>query len=478
MKTIGIIAEYNPFHQGHKYLIDEAKLLTEAESVVVVMSGNSVQRGDFAIVDKFARAKEAIRAGADLVLELPFCYSSQSAEFFAYGSTKILHHLGIVDYLCFGSETNNADSQWRIANLLYEESPQLQAQIKEELKKGISFPQARQQALETLYPQEADYSIMNSPNDILAIEYIKALYRHESKIEPISVQRIGGAYYDPRLEIEVPSATAIRERLMQEEKLHSLAKDSEEDFEKMQPNQQAREKLIAYHKRLLQAMAGNHTIPTEPSGEEKEPDIIEQIHRATTSGMAQYLLKQREKNNLMSIEDYYDELKSIIIRRKEELEQIFEVGEGIENLLKTKIFESAGVHELALEIKSKRYTYTRARRMLMNILVGLTKSDMQKIKESRDIPYTRILAFNDRGRKMLKECSYQIEIINKLADFKPKNELHRLLQKYDEIVGELYYMKYDYRPYDKRVYHDKMTSPIYVERTDIAEHTEEKDANR
>ncbi|MDO5062244.1 MAG: nucleotidyltransferase family protein [Peptostreptococcaceae bacterium] len=412
MKTAGIIAEYNPFHLGHKYLIDELKVVTDAERVVVVMSGNSVQRGDFAIVDKFARAREAIRGGADLVLELPFCYSSQSAEYFARGGTTILHHLGFVDYLCFGSENNNIDSQWRIANLLYEESEELQNEIKEQMKTGISFPLARQTALEKIYPKEADFSIMNSPNDILAIEYIKSLYRLESNIEPISIQRIGGAYYDPRLEIEVPSATAIRERLM------NRSEKSEE---------------------------------------------VEQIKKATTRTMAEYLLFQRDHHSLASIENYHSDLMSIILREKEKLDEIFEVSEGIDNLLKTKVFEAKNVHELAMEIKSKRYTYTRARRMLMNILVGLTKEDMQKVKLSNDIPYTKILAFNDTGRKMIKEASHQIDLINKPADFKPKNELHEILQKYDEIVGEFFYMKYDYKPYGKKVYNDKMTSPIYVE---------------
>ncbi|MDO4711657.1 MAG: nucleotidyltransferase family protein [Peptostreptococcaceae bacterium] len=411
MKTAGIIAEYNPFHLGHKYLIDELKVVTDAERVVVVMSGNSVQRGDFAIVDKFARAGEAIRGGADLVLELPFCYSSQSAEYFARGGTTILHHLGFVDYLCFGSENDDIDSQWRIANLLYEESEELQNEIKEQMKKGISFPVARQTALENLYPKEADFSIMSSPNDILAIEYIKSLYRLESKIEPISIRRIGGAYYDPRLEIEVPSATAIRERLM------NRSERSEE---------------------------------------------VRQIKRATTPTMAECLLKQRNDHSLASMENYLSDLKSIIIRDKELLDNIFEVSEGIDNLLRTKVFGSDTIHELAMEIKSKRYTYTRARRMLMNILVGLTKQDMQQVKLSQDIPYTKILAFNDVGRKMIKEASYGIELINKPADFKPQNQLHEILQKYDEIVGELFYMKYIYKPYGKQVYNDKMTSPIYV----------------
>lgn len=412
MKTAGIIAEYNPFHLGHKYLMDELKVVTDAERIVVVMSGNTVQRGDFAIVDKFARAREAIRGGADLVLELPFCYSSQSAEYFASGATSILHNLGFVDYLCFGSENNNIDSQWRIANLLYEESPELQEEIKEQMKTGIRFPLARQKALEKIYPKEADFSIMSSPNDILAIEYIKSLYRLESKIEPISIQRIGGSYYDPRLEIEVPSATAIRERLM---------------------------------------------------NKSERSDEVEQIKKATTPTMAEYLLQQRNCDSLASVENYFSDLKSIIIRQKNELDRFFEVGEGIENLLRNKIFESQNVYELAMEIKSKRYTYTRARRMLMNILFGLTKEDMMKVKMSEEIPYTKILAFNDTGRKMLKEASFQIELINKPADFVPQNDLHRILQKYDEIVGEFFYMKYDYKPYGKKVYNDKMTSPIYVQ---------------
>ncbi len=461
MKTIGIIAEYNPFHLGHKYLIDESRIVTDAERVVVVMSGNSVQRGDFAIVDKFARAREAIRAGADLVLELPFCYSSQSAEFFAYGGTKILHSLGLVDYLCFGSETNNGDSQWRIANLLYEESPALQAEIKEQMKKGISFPVARQSALEEIYPNEANYSIMNNPNDILAIEYIKSLFRLQSSIEPISVQRIGGAYYDPRLEIEVPSATAIRERLMQKYR-PQREEEMTKDLKAEESSEQKIKKIMDDNIGYIIGRDTNFVQQSEEENTDKSLSMEEQIKSATTETMAAYLLEQRDKNTLASIEDYFSELSSIIIRQKDELDYYFEVSEGIDNLLKTKIFETNNVHDLAMEIKSKRYTYTRARRMLMNILVGLKKEDMQIVKESDEIPYARILAFNDVGRKMIKECSFQIELINKLADFKPQNPLHQVLQKYDEIVGELFYMKYEYKHYGKRVYTDKMTSPVYI----------------
>ncbi len=416
MKTVGIIAEYNPFHLGHKYLIEESKSVTDADRVVIVMSGNSVQRGDFAIVDKFSRAKEAILSGADLVLELPFCYSSQSAEYFAYGATNILHNLGIVDYLCFGSETNNSDSQWRIANLLYEETEELKSAIREHTKTGVSFPVARQRALEQLYPMEADYSIMNSPNDILAIEYIKALYRLASSIEPVSIQRIGASYYDSRLEVPIPSATAIRERLM------TKSENSEE---------------------------------------------VLQIKKATTENMAEYLLQKRNCLSLASVENYYDELFATIVRDRESLDKIFEVSEGIENLLYSKVFEKNSVHELALEIKSKRYTYTRARRMLMNILVGLDKSDMQYVKDTNDIPYSRILAFNDNGRKIIKERLHQMELINKPADFKPQNNLHKILKKYDNIVGELFYRKYDYKQYGKQVFTDVMTSPIYVEESEI-----------
>ncbi len=411
MKTAAIIAEYNPFHQGHRYLMEELKTVTDAERIVVLMSGNSVQRGDFAFVDKFARASAAVQGGADLVLELPFCYCSQSAEFFAHGAVSILHYLGLVDYLCYGSENNDMDSQWRIANLLYEESDELTEEIKAIVKTGISFPVARQKALEKLYPNQANFSIMSSPNDILAIEYLKAMYQLDSVIEPISIRRRGAGYKDTKFETELPSATAIRKKVTESATDHPLS---------------------------------------------------EELKAVTTEPMAEYILKRRNEGGLGTVENYFDELKSIIIRQREAIGRIFEIGEGIDHLIRRKIYETSGIHELAMEIKSKRYTYTRARRMLMNILVGLDKEAMSKIRASRDVPYTRILAFNDKGRKMLRECSKQISIINKPADFRPANELHEILQRYDEIAGELYYMKYHYQQYGNRVYSDKMTSPIYI----------------
>lgn len=436
MKTIGIIAEYNPFHQGHKYLIEEAKRITGAQRLVVVMSGNSVQRGDFALVDEFIRAEEAVGQGADLVIGLPFCYSSQSAEYFAKGATSILNSLGITDFLCYGSEHNELVSQRGIANLLDKKSIEILELTQGMMKTGISFPVAREQAVRQIGGKEYNYDIMATPNDILAIEYLKSLSKLESQIEPVSVKRRGSNHNDTDFETSMPSASAIRSMILDKGSLY-------------------------YHN--LDA------IPLSPSDMDLELEKIKEMELKTLesvvpSKLAKYIIGQKDRDSLGTLENYLDEIKALFITRRASLDQIFEVGEGIENALAKHIHQADSLHELILLAKSKRFAYTRIRRILMNILIGLTKEDMILVKDSKDIPYGRLLAFNDQGRNMLKEIKEhgQITLINKMSDFRPQSQLHEVLLKYDNLVDELYYWKYQYIHQGKRVHHRSCTSPRYV----------------
>lgn len=449
MKTVGIIAEYNPFHLGHKYLIDKSREKTGAEKVIVVMSGNSVQRGDFAIVDKFARAKEAVKNGADLVVELPFCFASQSAEHFARGAIYILNALGI-DYLCFGSESNDLEVIKKTAKALLIEDKNLKKEMSK--IKNANVATIRQKALEKFF---GDFESLSSPNDILAIEYTKAIYHFGYDIELIPIKRQGNNYHDNYFGEIFSSATSIRYAL-------------------------------------------------------QEGYFTGDILKTTTEGMAEYLNENR--SNINSFDKYFEELKTIIFR-DENLEDIFEVKEGIENLIKKSALNNESLVGLIETIKSKRYTYTRIRRILFNILIGLKKSDMKEILKFDYTIYTRILAFNDNGRKLLKKIKsekerieklkenfkaelpeknflqkteeigddisddfygdmdgaeknknrYNIRIINKLGDFRPENYIQDLIYKYDSIVNKLYYSKYKIFKNNKRVYIDEQLSPIYVE---------------
>lgn len=212
MKITGIIAEYNPLHKGHQYHLNAARKNTGADHLIVVMSGDFVQRGEPALFDKYARTRLALMAGADLVLELPHLYAAASAEYFATGAVSILNGLGCVDHLCFGTEEKDLSSLHKIADLLSHETPAFSRALSEALKKGLSYPAARMAALKQEFP-DLDPSVLTSPNNILGIEYLKALLRSSSTISPLAIQRMGNGYHSTDTCGTFLSATAIRKAL-------------------------------------------------------------------------------------------------------------------------------------------------------------------------------------------------------------------------------------------------------------------------
>ena len=217
MSICAIIAEYNPFHNGHKYQIQKAKELTGASNIVVIMSGNFVQRGVPAMYDKWQRTKTAIDNDVDVVFELPVIYSSASAEYFAYGAISILNKLNSIDYLCFGCEFDDISILNKISDTILDEPTEYKNLLDKELKKGISYPVARSNALKNTLKKEFDEKlieqIMLDPNNILAIEYLKALKITSSKIKPIAVKRIGTSHSSLDIESNYASSTAIRQFL-------------------------------------------------------------------------------------------------------------------------------------------------------------------------------------------------------------------------------------------------------------------------
>ncbi|MGB5824211.1 MAG: nucleotidyltransferase [Proteocatella sp.] len=439
MKTVGIIAEYNPFHLGHEYHISQSKKETHCENAVVVMSGNLVQRGDMAIIDKFTRAREAVLNGADLVLEIPVCYSTQSAEIFAKGSVEILNALGIIDFLAFGSESNDIESIKKLAKILSQENEEFQESIKVFLKEGISFPSARQKTLEKMLGNGKNKDIISSSNDILAIEYIKNLNRLKSSIEPATIQRISSKYNDTDINRLFPSATSIRK--------------------------------IFHDMDILENQRGAEGIDDIQGTKEKLKNLIS---KATTQNMGTYLVDNYIDRNIMSLDAYFEELKIIIIREGRSIDSYFEVNEGIENLILKNIMTCSTLEELIEKVKSKRYTRTRIRRTFLNILLGITKTDMRLIlgKSPRtrlfeERPYARILAFNEKGRALLKEIDYKtddrkIDIINKSASFRPESEIQKIKYRYDNIANSIYYSKFKIYNKGMRIYSDMNISPAYI----------------
>ncbi len=214
MRVVGIIAEYNPFHQGHAYQINKVRELTQADFIVVAMSGNFVQRGAPAIFDKYTRAHAALLSGADLILELPVSVATGSAEAFAKGSVRLLHNTGIVTDLCFGSECGDLSSLERLAAFLAEEPADYKLHLQNALKQGLSFPAAREQAVRLSDPS-LPAELLGMPNNLLGLEYLKALRLYGSSIQPLTIQREGAGYHDVDVSsTQYSSASAIRAELI------------------------------------------------------------------------------------------------------------------------------------------------------------------------------------------------------------------------------------------------------------------------
>ncbi len=208
--TIGIICEYNPFHFGHKYHISKTREITSCENVICIMSGSVVQRGECAVFDKWQRAKNAVMGGADLVIELPSYYALQSADIFAYGAVSILNGIGITDAISFGSECNDIETLKKLAAFMSDDNEEYNIAVKNEIKKGISYPKACQNAVKQYMPDLAH--ILDKPNNTLGISYIKALEKLQSDILPVCVKRDNN-YHGSESNDSYMSASEIRKRI-------------------------------------------------------------------------------------------------------------------------------------------------------------------------------------------------------------------------------------------------------------------------
>ena len=341
MKIVGIVAEFNPMHNGHKYLIDTAKELTGADIVICIMSGNFTQAGNITLVDKFKRAKTAIENGIDVVIELPTIYATSSAEFFSYSAVKLLNSLGCIDYICFGSETGDTRELVQIAYTLTQNEEEIWRQTTENLKQGISFAKARQEALENILTED-EVNTATSSNNILAIEYIKALIKLKSTIEPIAIKREDNV-----------SATQIRE-------------------------------LIS---------GGDLTLAKALSLESLSKGQIVQ------------------NTDLANILAYY-----LVSSTKDQIQAIREVTEGLENSLK----DNCNIYDYIdyiQEIKSKRYQLSKIKRIVINMILGITKEQNDRLQDKAY--YAHILAVDTNKKNdilsMLNSTS-KIPIITSLND--------------------------------------------------------------
>lgn len=358
--NVGIVCEYNPFHRGHWKQIDWIRREFGAETgIICAMSGNYVQRGHPAIFDKTLRAEAAVRCGADLVVELPVTIALSSAEGFAAGGVAVLSRL--CDGLCFGAETADTELLQATAQaLLSEDFPPL---LRRELDKGRSFPAARQAALEAM---GLSGQVLETPNNILAVEYCKAIFHQSSDMKPIPISR-EGSYHAVNADLENPSATSLRLRLEQGLDITEFL-----------------------------------------------PDAAGQVF----AGAAVHTLEAGQRAVLGKLRTMTDG----------EFEALPFGSEGLWRRLMRESRAQAALKDIASAVKSKRYTRSRIDRMILCAFLGITAEMMDM-----DIPYVRVLSFNDRGREILKGAKKSGFFVN--AGQPVDHPLWELEQKWEDLYG-------------------------------------------
>ncbi len=388
MQVNGIIAEYNPFHNGHKYQLEEARRRTCAGYTIIAMSGNFVQRGAPALLDKHSRAEMALRCGADLVLELPTLYASSSAEYFASGAVALLDKLGVVTHLCFGSECGDVTLLTQIANILADEPAEYSAALKRFMQQGYSYPNARVNALMQLYPfLEGHWQVFSSPNNILAIEYLKALHRRKCTIQPVTTKRTGAGYHDRQTDKEICSALALRQAL----------------YAGSAPSQ------LCYH---MPAEAG------------------------------QILADRLSRNRLLRLNNFSSMLHyKLLLERDHGFQDYLDVSADLSARIQNRLGEYTNFDSFCDVLKTKEMTYNRISRCLLHILLDITKADMDMGRAMDYVPYARILGFRKGSEPLLsaiKEKS-SIPLVSKLADAEDLLDptAYAMLRQ-DVLAGEIY----------------------------------------
>ena len=405
-KVIGIIAEYNPFHNGHLYHLQKSLQLTHSSYSIAVISGNFTQRGSTSLVDKWAKAEMAIKNGIDLVLELPLLYSISSAENFAEGAIKILDSLKVVDYLSFGSESGDISTLNMVADILYKEPKAYKNILSHELSKGLSFPKARENALLMYLNDIRRFSnVLSSPNNILGIEYLKALKKLKSPMIPVTIERYNTGYHDTAYNGNVASATAIR----------NIVKNNGWDIlRKVVPENT--------FSTLLENIKVGHVVP--------DLSVFER----------QIIYNLRK----MSIQ---------------EIAELPDVSEGLENAIKNAANSCNSVVEFLNIIKSKRYTNTRLQRILLYALLGITKKDIALSKKA--IPYIRVLGFNNKGKYLISEVARanpKLEIITSVKKYmdSSNNKNSRYMLEKDIWATNVYTIGYEYDSWNNLDYTHKL----------------------
>ncbi|MCL2695119.1 MAG: nucleotidyltransferase family protein [Clostridiales bacterium] len=342
MRVVGIVAEYNPLHNGHIYHLEQARRITGASYVVAAMSGNFVQRGEPACTDKFTRAYWALQAGVDLVLEIPSVFANASAERFCEGAVRLLAATGMVTDLAFGCEQDNLNTLYRLAEILADEPPAFKKALAYHLKQGKSFPRARYDALAELGLEPKLLAELAKPNNILAIEYLRCIKKFAPHINPVPIRRIGNDYHDENLTGELSSATAIRG---------------------------------AY-------LAGN-------------PEVIEALPLYVSGAIqfdSQFPVTANDVGAMM--------LYKLRTMTADDARLLPDVSEGFEQKLLRAARESWTAETFFEAIKSKRYTLARCKRIGMSALLDISV-DLQTEMQDAAHHYLRVLGLRKSARALI-----------------------------------------------------------------------------
>lgn len=381
MRTVGLIVEYNPFHNGHLYHLQQSRKITGADAVVAVMSGHFLQRGEPALLDKWSRTRMALEGGCDLVIELPVAYATQAAEWFAFGAVSLLEATGVVDAFCFGTESGRLDPLMQAAELVAFEPPAFKERLKQLLQTGVSYPNAYSLAISGYMAEQgrmeaADFPFA-LPNHTLALHYLLALKRIGGEMEPYTIAREKSDYNQSTISDRyIASATAIRKLLLENRMpggIRSYVPDSTQ--------------------RILEAewSAGHCPVSWE-----------------SFMTMLVYAVRTRSAS---------------------QLSRLREITEGLEHRIMKALpkLSARQFEDLLGLLKTKRYTRTKLQRALLSILLGHEKDDFTAERLASGVQYIRILGFTEKGRQLLKRMRTAAKLPILLSAARPQ-ETYRYLE--------------------------------------------------
>ena len=472
MNTIGIIAEYNPFHKGHAHQLEGLRQKYPEATLLVVMSGDFVQRGTPAIFSKFHRAQWAVMGGADIVFELPSMFAVSSAEYFASSGVRLLHALGC-DAISFGANHTQVEELVSIAKAL--DYPSTQESLGTLLGQGYSYGTALRKAIQQYYSVSTSMntndasgkntsennsletsnhmSILDSdPNTILGIEYIRALHRYHIGLDIIPVKRTS-SHHNPTLDDSFPSGTALRNAIYS-------SKQTSSSLFRSQDKQQVLDTAYPPYVSLgIDSSISLDKLGIDTSSLEEDTFMW---HHYLPPMVAPLAMDIVESNYYANLERYYDIIHfASRVSSKEDLQTLQDMSDGLEEAWLTA--SALASWEQAREsLKSKRYTYARLDRIATYSLFHRTKEMFQECHQQGPT-YGRLLAFNDRGRHYLKEKRASIPVVQKWAPFcQQATGITKVLCEQDQLASRLWRLAVD-NPRYRDSHYDYTTSTIYVQ---------------